>query len=183
MTRSDPSPPDSPKPAAPVPCTHNCGVVALDGVHWRDWTCRCGYGYFTPERRWISGYDVRHGLAPPREQQTGLQHGASSPCRDREAQRPLLVSSPSDADINNDELAATRGFRPQEISSHSLHAASHPRTSSWQNSQHDVQTPAVAGTSNMHYISPSSNAPSIFPLDTANTSSSYHTSGPPWQQA
>jgi len=29
-------------------------------------TCGCGFGYFTRERAWVSGADVRAGKAPPR---------------------------------------------------------------------------------------------------------------------
>ncbi|KAL3436877.1 hypothetical protein BDV09DRAFT_183831 [Aspergillus tetrazonus] len=65
-----PRPPTSPRPPAPTPnCTHNCGPIEQAGVDWRHWTCRCGYGYYTPEGVWISGFDVRNGLQPPRDQQ------------------------------------------------------------------------------------------------------------------
>ena len=29
-------------------------------------TCSCGFGYFMPDGSWISGDDVRAGIAPPR---------------------------------------------------------------------------------------------------------------------
>ncbi|OJJ05973.1 hypothetical protein ASPVEDRAFT_87295 [Aspergillus versicolor CBS 583.65] len=65
-----PTPPDAPRPPDPTPnCTHNCGPLEQAGVDWRHWTCRCGHGYYTPNRVWISGSDVRNGRQPPRDQQ------------------------------------------------------------------------------------------------------------------
>lgn len=29
-------------------------------------TCACGHGYFNADKRWVSGYEVRSGLAPPK---------------------------------------------------------------------------------------------------------------------
>ena len=29
-------------------------------------TCACGQGYFNAEHNWVSGYEVRMGLAPPK---------------------------------------------------------------------------------------------------------------------
>jgi hypothetical protein len=28
-------------------------------------SCACGFGYFKPDKTWVSGADVRHGRAPP----------------------------------------------------------------------------------------------------------------------
>ncbi|KAJ4296300.1 hypothetical protein N0V90_006345 [Kalmusia sp. IMI 367209] len=29
-------------------------------------TCACGHGYFKPDKTWVSGAEVRNGLAPPK---------------------------------------------------------------------------------------------------------------------
>jgi hypothetical protein len=31
-------------------------------------TCGCGHGYFKPDKTWVSGADVRAGVAPPKPQ-------------------------------------------------------------------------------------------------------------------
>jgi hypothetical protein len=40
---------------------------------WKDVTCACGFGYYTAFGEWISGADVRAGLAPPKPQNNAVK--------------------------------------------------------------------------------------------------------------
>ena len=48
-------------------CLKNCFEPTVKPDQLLDQvTCDCGYGYFTKDKEWISGWAVRMGKAPPR---------------------------------------------------------------------------------------------------------------------